>query len=183
MSLNEKDILELQLQRKIDNFIEVVKYCPFSFPAVVLVDPYKNKIPAPTIYWLSCPYLNYEVDKIEDSSSLLSELSSRLNSDKEFKDKMDEAHKLYAEARLKLLDSEKLQKAAEVSDDLLVVLKKSGVGGIRDKMGIKCLHTHLAHYLAGGDNPSGKIIFSKLNWPEECEICRERIDLFESGSS
>jgi len=179
--MNDQKIVELQLDRKINNFLEVAQYCPFDFPAVIKVNPFINNIVAPTIYWLSCPYLNYEVDRLEAESNLISDLGKRLSKDRDFKNLMEKTHSKYAAIRKKLLSSEQLQKAENISEDLYKTLIESGVGGIRDKEGIKCLHTHLADYLINQINPVGEIVFTKIDWPEKCKICKERIDQFESS--
>jgi len=181
--MNEHKIIELQLDRTINNFFKTAKYCPFGFPAVITVNPFVNNIPAPTIYWLSCPYLNYKVDRLEAESDLISDLRNKLQSDQKFKNKMIEAHTKYAKQRQKLLSEEQLNKAKDVSEDLYKTLMNSGVGGIREKEGIKCLHTHLADFLVNKFNPAGEMVFTKINWPDNCQICKERIDEFESSCS
>lgn len=183
MKISEKKIIEIQLERKINNFIKTLKYCPFQYPAVVLVDPFRKNIPAPTIYWLSCPYLNYKVDRLEADTNLIKRLGDKLNDDASFKRAMNSAHEKYAEKRRKLLNDKKLKKAEIISEDLLNTIKFSGVGGIKDKNGIKCLHTHLAHFLAGGDNPVGSFVFSEIKWPQNCKICTERIDKLAGSSN
>lgn len=183
MVISEKKIVELQLKRDINNFLKTEVSCPFGFPAVVLVNPYKNNIPAPTIYWLSCPYLNYKVDRLESESDLPVELQELLDKDPEFKKRMGKAHEKYAKMRKSLLNKEALNKAKSISEDLYKTLLNSGVGGIKNKEGIKCLHTHLAHFLLDKYNPVGKIVFENINWPENCLICQERIDEFASSSS
>lgn len=179
--MDEKKIIELQLDRKIKNFLKTAFYCPFDYPAVITVDPFFDKIAAPTIYWLSCPYLSYQVDRLESETDLITELGKRLKSDLKFKNAMEKAHKKYAVQRQNLLSAEQLAKAKSISIDLYSTLVESGVGGIKDKKGIKCLHTHFADYLVGNNNPVGKIVFSKINWPDNCKICKERIDQFESS--
>lgn len=179
--MNDHKIIELQLDRKINNFLVTAKYCPFGFPAVVTVNPFVNNIAAPTIYWLSCPYLSYEVDRLEADSDLITELGNRFKNDQSFRYLMEEAHQKYAVSRKKLLSDEQLQKAKNISEDLYTTLIESGVGGIKDKDGIKCLHTHLADFLVNQFNPAGKIVFNKIDWPKNCKICKERIDEFESS--
>lgn len=181
--MNEDKIVELQLNRTIINFLKTAKYCPFNYPAVITVHPFINNIPAPTIYWLSCPYLNYQVDRLEADSDLISDLGKKIQIDQKFRKKMDQAHKKYANYRKELLAEKQLNKARAISEDLYKTLVNSGVGGIREKDGIKCLHTHLADFLVHGFNPVGKIVFSRLNWPDKCQICKERIDKFESSCS
>lgn len=181
--MNEHKIIELQLDRKINNFLKTAKYCPFGYPAVIIVNPFANNIPAPTIYWLSCPYLNYEIDRLEAESDLIPELQEKLKSNPKFNMEMTRAHEKYAEQRRSLLSTEQLAEAKSISEDLYKTLINSGVGGIREKEGIKCLHTHLAHFLVDESNPAGKIVFSKINWPNNCQICKERVDQFESRSN
>lgn len=183
MELKDERIIEIQLNRKIDNFVETIYYCPFDYPAVVLVDAFKNNNPAPTIYWLTCPYLTYEVDRLESDTDLIDKLGKKLKEDYSFRKAMNSAHKSYAKKRLESLDNAQLKNAEMISEDLLKTLKFSGVGGIKDKNGIKCLHTHLADYLAGGNNPVGRIVFSKIHWPQNCKICSERIDKVVSSSN
>lgn len=181
--MNEHQIIELQLGRTINNFFETAKYCPFGFPAVITVKPFNNSVPAPTVYWLSCPYLNYQVDRLEAESDLISNLSNKLQFDQKFRKKMNEAHKRYAAKRKELLSKEELNKARDISKDLYKTLINSGVGGIKEKDGIKCLHTHLADFLVNQFNPAGEIVFKRINWPDDCQICKERIDEFESSCS
>jgi len=181
--MDDHKIVEIQLDREINNFIKTAHYCPFGYPAVITVAPFINEIVAPTIYWLSCPYLNYEVDRLEAETDLISELGNKLRSNSEFKMSMEAAHRRYAEKRLHLLSKKELEKARIVSEDLYKMLIESGVGGIREKEGIKCLHTHLADFLVANSNPVGKIVFSRVDWPKNCKICTERIDEFESSSN
>lgn len=181
--MDEVKIVEIQLDRKINNYLKTAKYCPFEFPAVIIVNPFFNEIVAPTIYWLSCPYLIYKIDRLESESDLISEFGQKLKNDSKFRALMEKTHKNYAINRKKFLTKKQLIKAKNISEDLYKTLLYSGVGGIKAKKGIKCLHTHLADYLAGNSNPVGKIVFSKIDWPEKCTICKERIDEFEGSSS
>mgnify|MGYP006272223827 FL=1 len=181
--MNDQKIVELQLDRKINNFFETAECCPFGFPAVVTDDPFVENIAAPTIYWLSCPYLSYEVDRLEADSNLIRDLGQKYQNDHKFRELMKEAHNKYAASRKKMLSAEQLQKARDISEDLYKTLTESGVGGIKDKEGIKCLHTHLADFLVNQFNPVGEIVFNKIDWPENCKICRERIDQYESCCS
>lgn len=181
--MNDKRIVEIQLNRRIDNFFETNKYCPFGYPAVITVNPFFKKVAAPTMYWLTCPYLIYRVDRLESESNLISKLGKKLEKDIEFNNLMNKSHQRYAEKRSNLITKKQLEKAKSISNDLFNTLLNSGVGGIKDKKGIKCLHTHLADYLVGETNPVGEIVFKKIDWPENCNQCRERIDQIESSSN
>ena len=159
-------IISEQIGRKPDNLKDVALRCPFSYPAVLLTSPYEESIVFPTSYWLSCPYLVKKVSIIEDQG-LIQELTNKLKIDKKFKNKLQRAHEDYAKRRVDLLEC-KIEALPEGIRDVIV---NSGVGGIVDKEGIKCLHTHLADYLVNGKNPVGKIVFNKVDWPDKCDIC------------
>ncbi|RCW41165.1 MULTISPECIES: DUF501 domain-containing protein [unclassified Halanaerobium] len=179
----ERELIEWQLGRGIVNLDYVGEYCPWDYPAVLVVKPFveNNNTVSPTIFWLSCPYLVYKVDRLENEG-LIEELTFKLKHNLEFEDKMLSAHRKYAEMRRDKLSDNDLKAAEKISEDLMNTLKKSGIGGIKDKSGIKCLHTHLADYLMGNDNPAAELVWTKITWPKNCSICRERIDDIESGS-
>jgi hypothetical protein len=64
---------------------------------------------------------------------------------------LQRAHDEYARRR----------QAAVVRGDL--VAASGGVGGTR--VGVKCLHAHLANFLAGGDDPVGALVASQVDLP------------------
>jgi len=166
----QREIIKLQLGREPHNLMGIARYCPFNKPAVLITKPYSVEYGVfPTIYWLSCPYLVKEVGKLEDKG-IIRELTKRLHNDSEFKRKMQEAHENYRKQRLDYLNEDSSENINNVSADIVKVLKSSGVGGIRDKQGIKCLHTHLADYLVNGQNPVGKFVWEKLDWPQYCDL-------------
>jgi len=74
---------------------------------------------------------------------------------------------------MNLLNEKMINSIKSKSLDILNVLENSGVGGIMDKGGLKCLHAHLADYLVNGLNPIGEIVYKFLQWPEECHLCEE----------
>ncbi len=170
-SINEEElkVIKKQLEREPDNLSDVAKYCPFRRPAILLTSPFEEGQGVfPTIYWLSCPYLVKEVSKLEDRG-LISDLTLKLKTDESFYQKMKKAHEIYARRRMNLLGQKKVEIIKKISSDIIKVLKYSGVGGIRDKNGIKCLHTHLADYMINGQNPAGEIVSEFVEWPKECD--------------
>lgn len=178
----DKKIIEYQLGREAENLGGIVKYCPYNKPALLLTLPYNDSGGVfPTTYWLSCPYLVKEVSRLEDQG-LISTLTLRLKSDEKFRKELEKAHLAYAEKRRSLLGAKDIKILEENNPGILKVLTLSGVGGIRDKMGIKCLHTHLADFLAGGLNPVGKFVWKELGWPDSCHICDIGVDKNESWS-
>ena len=167
-----KNLIEKQIGRKPEGMKEVSKYCPFGYPAVIKVYPFFNNRVFPTTYWLTCPYLNKNISRLEDLN-WIDKLQEQVNSSDELKKQLEKAHKNYAKQRMNMLDKEIVKKIKNISYDIFFTLKESGVGGIKDKKGIKCLHTHVADYLVNQLNPVGEIIFNKVMWPDKCNICKE----------
>jgi len=124
----------------------------------------------PTIYWLSCPYLVKEVSMLENEG-LIKELSSRVTDNKEFRERLMNTHKRYASKRMQLLSEEERNQIKNKSIGMYEVLVESGVGGIMEKDGVKCLHTHLADFLVSKDNILGERVWELTDWPEDCHIC------------
>ncbi len=164
----DKEIIENQLDRSPDNLKGVEIRCPRGKPMVLKAYPFKNKRAFPTLFWLSCPFYVQKVSKLEDKG-LVGHFTGKMKKDEEFAAQMRKMHRSYARQRFELLSSEQKKEIKEISPDLYRVLKQSGVGGIRDKTGIKCLHVHLADFLARGENPVGKEVYRMLPGAEECK--------------
>ncbi|SDM08385.1 DUF501 domain-containing protein [Halarsenatibacter silvermanii] len=165
-------LVEQQLGRSAKNALAICDRCSSGFPRVVKVHPFFEREVFPTTYWLTCPRLKSRVQKLEDEG-LLDRLTEKEKSDEEFARAVQRAHEEYAQKRRSLMDEKLWKKAAELSRDVIEVLKNSGVGGIRTEKGLKCLHTHLAHYLAGGNNPVGRITAASLEFPTLCRDCSD----------
>ncbi|MFW6308574.1 MAG: DUF501 domain-containing protein [bacterium] len=172
----DKMIIKKQLDKEPENLRAVALRCPQGNPVVLKTSPFSEKNGVfPTIYWLSCPFYGQHVSRLEDQG-LVKNLTKKLQQDPEFALRLKEAHNRYARERFNLLNQEQIAKIKKISLDILVVLKNSGVGGIRDKKGIKCLHTHLADFLVNGQNPVGKKVIKKMpdleDCPfQDCDIC------------
>ncbi len=96
----------------------------------------------PTLYWLVDPALHAAVSSLEGEGGV-----------HRFEEQVDEeeltrAHEEYARRR----------DEAVVRGDL--VAPRGGVAGTR--RGVKCLHAHLANYLAGATDPVGRRVASDL---------------------
>lgn len=175
MVLKESEIYHIikkQIEREPDGLVEVSTRCPFGYPAVIKVHPFFNNRVFPTTYWLTCPYLNKKISKLEDKG-WIEKIQKKINDDENLKEKLNEAHNYYAQIRMSMLSEEEINEIKEISKDIIYTLKYSGVGGIKDKKGIKCLHTHTADYLVNKNNPVGEIVFKKIGWTKKCKICEE----------
>jgi hypothetical protein len=116
-------------------------------PVVIENEPHlRDGTPMPTLYWLIDTDLHEAVSRIEGEGGV---------------------HR-YEE----LVDAEDL---ARVHDDYRrrreaatvrhgAIQARGGVGGTR--VGVKCLHAHLANYLAGHDDPVGQLVAREMTLPE-----------------
>jgi hypothetical protein len=113
-------------------------------PVVIENEPHlRDGTPMPTLYWLVDRELNDAVSRIEGDGGVH---RFELLVDP---DDLQRAHDDYAARR----------RAATVRTDL--VQPVGGVGGTR--VGVKCLHAHLANFLVGAEDPVGAIVASTLD--------------------
>lgn len=158
----EKRIIEQQLGREPENLLGIAQFCPFGHPLVIITHPFsKEKGVFPTTFWLSCPFWVKEISRLEDEG-WVKKLSRKLKNDNDFEEKLFRSHEMYAQKRYELLEKKEIKNIKDISSDILEVIKNSGIAGIRNKQGIKCLHAHVADYLINGINPAGKLIIKKL---------------------
>lgn len=115
-------------------------------PVVIENEPHmRDGTPMPTLYWLVDSELHDAVSRLEGSAGVhrFEELVDPAH--------LQRAHDEYAERR----------RAATVHRDF--VQAQGGVGGTR--IGVKCLHAHLANFLAGADDPVGALVGAELTLP------------------
>jgi hypothetical protein len=118
------------------HFIVVVRR-PSGKPVVIANDPMlRNGTPMPTRYWLVDPEIRAQVGRLEAAGGV-----------REAERSVDpvqtaEAHRRYADERDALIPAEWTGPRPS-----------GGVGGTR--AGVKCLHAHVAWWLAGGEDPVG----------------------------
>lgn len=154
-----------QLGRKPQGKYWIHKTCPWGYPIVLKNHPYEGAI-SPTLYWLSCPYLVKFVSGLE-AEGMVGEYNQRIIEDPEFKRKMENAHKSYSKERSELIEPDIV-----LDDKVLSKLRTSGVGGSESWDGAKCLHMHLGHFLANGENPIGEEVWEMVT-PWKAEDCPE----------
>ncbi len=100
----------------------------------------------PTLYWLVDRELHEAVSRLEGSGGV-----------HRFEELVDSR-----ELQRTHDDYERRRKAATVQKDKTPA--SGGVGGTR--IGVKCLHAHLANYLAGFDDPVGALVALEVGVPE-----------------
>lgn len=122
-------------------------------PVVIENEPHmRDGTPMPTLLWLLDPDIHEAVSRLEGDGGV-----------HRFEEVVDpvalrDAHDDYALRR---------QRATVRRDG---PQPTGGVGGTR--VGIKCLHAHLANFLAGFSDPVGEIVAASIDLPEleRCEV-------------
>lgn len=111
--------------------------------------------PFPTLYWLTCPILNKRVSGLESAGSMTT-VNEWLDRDASLKDRLLRAITRYRARR---------------SEHAAIEESGGPAGGGPDR--VKCLHAHVAHELAGGDNPIGSMTLAATGWPDCVAPCVE----------
>ncbi|HKY15906.1 MAG TPA: DUF501 domain-containing protein [Microthrixaceae bacterium] len=118
-------------------------------PTVIRNEPFLDDgTPMPTRYWLIDPALSRRIGTLESDGGVRraeAEVDPR---------ELAAAHSAYATER----------------DAAIPVTRRGprpsgGVGGTA--RGVKCLHTHYAYFLAGGDDPVGRWVHEQLAGPSD----------------
>jgi hypothetical protein len=124
------------------NFLVVVRR-PDGQPVVIANDPYlRDGEPMPTRYWLVDP----EIGRLESHGGVRdAEQAVEVEA-------LRQAHARYAAER-----------DALIPVDWPGPRPHGGVGGTRN--GVKCLHAHVAWWLAGGDDPVGRWVTQQVDIP------------------
>lgn len=106
----------------------------------------------PSMYWVMCPLVRSRISMIEATDGM-SRMERRIAEDPAKTAALAAAHAAHREDFL-----------ARGGDPNL----GAGVGGGNGR-GIKCLHTHYAHYLATGENIVGELVAQMIANQPECQ--------------
>ncbi|MBE3584300.1 MAG: DUF501 domain-containing protein [Limnochordaceae bacterium] len=167
-----------QLGRPVQSVLGVVLRCRWGRPMVIASPPLSvrtrrrpNRLrpdwePFPNLLWLSCPYLAAAVSRLE-SEGWIRRWRREVETDPAFAAELSAAHQEYARWRWWAVEQvqrqdEEVRRCLAAHPEAEQVLRETGVGGSRDWQAVKCLHAHLAHYLAGGCNPVGRRVAGLL---------------------
>ena len=154
---DDKFVVTAQLGRPPRGKWRVAVHCSFGYPSVILTEPLlDDDSPFPTLYWLTCPCLIESVGRIEGDGGA-AHWAGRLASDEGLASCAMEADAEYRKRRGAETESE---------DPCATV----GVAGQRDPLATKCLHAHVAAYLAGTGDPVGAGVLEQV--AAECDDVR-----------
>eukprot|EP00873_Tetraselmis_striata_P016511 jgi/Tetstr1/436775/TSEL_025555.t1 len=122
--------------------------------------------PWPNLYWLVCPRLSQRVGRLEHLG-WVQQLQQQVASEPQgaLASGLAAAHAAYGQTRWAALSEEDRCYVEEAG--YAPKLRDMGVAGLEYPNQVKCLHTHLAHFLAGGDNPVGRWVVGMLERGED----------------
>jgi hypothetical protein len=142
------ELIGAQLGRPARGRPAVVHRCGHGLPTVVRVDPrLEDGTPFPTVFWLSCPLARSAVGRLEAAHRMV-DLNRRLAEDAGLAGAQSDAARRYVAFRDRLGAPEPPLPGAPTA------------GGLPDR--VKCLHVHVAHHLATGDNAVGALALDEL---------------------
>ena len=145
MDPDDLAVVERLLGRRPQGAFEIVLRDSAGMPAVLRNAPILDDgRPMPTRYWLVDETLRRLVGRLESVGGV-----QRAEADVDSA-ALERAHLAYAEERDQAIDA-----------DHRGPRPFGGVGGTR--VGVKCLHAHLAYVLVGGDDPVGRWVESHLD--------------------
>jgi exopolyphosphatase / guanosine-5'-triphosphate,3'-diphosphate pyrophosphatase len=154
-----------QLGREPTTAFSVVARCAEGHPLVIRNAPVAaDGAPFPTTYWLTCPAAVRAVSRLE-SEGAIAGLNGRYETDEVFRAAVDAAH---------------AQAAQDRASELPEARDWGGVGGTR--RGLKCLHAHYAHHLAGGDDAVGRWVAERIE-PVHDAPRRRRVAAIDQGTN
>ncbi len=161
---DDRAVVARLLGRPPQGRFEVVVRNPTGEPVVLRNEPFLDDgTPMPTRYWLVDPELVRKVARIESNGGV------RRAEALVPPDALAATHAAYAAER-----------DAGIPPGHTGPRPSGGVGGTR--VGVKCLHAHYAYFLAGGDDPVGRLVDEWLGASEDREDREDREDL-ESGAA
>ena len=167
MNIEDENIISFQLKSKITNLHSVVKKCKYGYPVTIQSLPYKiqngEKLPFPTTFWLTCPYLRRKIGTLESNGYI--DKAKEMLKDKNTLNEFIKAREITIQTRLSMVDK---------NFKYYKYLSELGIGGSKDDLKIKCLHLHVANYFKTQVNPIGKWILENLENTEcsDCECCK-----------
>ncbi len=137
----------------------MVARCVFGAPTVIATAPVVDGAPFPTLYYLTCPYLTERISAVESAGGC-ERWRALIAEEPALEVRLKDADAAYRAARLE--EGGGVDPAAGV-----------GIAGEREVVRVKCLHAHVAAFLAGIADPIGESLVAQIG--SECcdERCKE----------
>ena len=160
--MDDRTLVERQLDRPPRAFRRVAARCPAGAPAVTEQHPYDDAgEPFPTTYYLTCPFLVAAVARLEAAGGV-ERWSGEVERDPALAADLERATAEQRRLRRELA-------AGEIGRDGGSSLAL-GIGGSANPRRLKCLHAHVAYALAKPGYALGERILAELDprWPAQC---------------
>ncbi len=171
VSKQDHQVIINQLGREPRGVLGIACRCAFGHPSVIVNRPINTEVEAitvfPTVFWLTCSHLKRLVSQLE-SNGMIGEIEAKIEEDPDFAAAVKESHIAHANLRQNLVPDEVKQVLAKNYPKEYQVLTETGVGGIRSRHGVKCLHAHLADFLVTDNNIIGKLVYDSLQENINC---------------
>ncbi len=143
-SAEDHEKVEALLGRRPEGEFDVVVRDAHGDPVVIRNAPVlRNGRPMPTRYWLVGEVLRRRVGQLEAAGGV-----RQADADVD-PGELEAAHSRY-----------RAERDAAIPSDHVGPVPSGGVGDTR--RGVKCLHAHYAHHLAGGNDPVGRWVSAQL---------------------
>ena len=158
-SANIKDILYQQIGRQPRGKVEVAVSCSKQLPMVIVSEFLVDGQPFPTVFWLTCPLLVSLVHQLEGNGEA-KRISRLISQNIDLSDELYLAWKNQVRQRQRNLNPSQITKYQKAV--------YAGIDGSQDRYYIKCLHAHLADFLATNKNPVGKMVWQLVSESFSC---------------
>lgn len=133
--------------------VAVVVRCLDGQPSVVKMPLIRDGTPFPTLYWLTDPILAPRITALEYQGGV-DRAQNLLRDNDDVRAIFLEQHVRYRNARWATATD--LEQRLAISKGYNKKLSEVGIGGVADYLSVKCLHLHVAHFLAAQDNVIGR---------------------------
>ncbi len=175
LNTGDRETVERQLGRPLRGKVGVAARCPYGVVEVIATSPLLDGgTPFPTLFWLTCPLLQRAVSRLE-TRGFREVLRRKIADVQGFAEALRQGERDYAADRDRwAAETGEGAKVAEYFGD------RKGVGGTVAG-GIKCLHAHLAHFLAGGKNPVGAEVAEVLGGLQERDCDGDCLPFLREG--
>ena len=154
ISKDDLEFIKEQLGRDPRGVVEIVVVSRNKKPLVIKTNPVIDDEVFPTLYYLVNKPLIEKVSRLE-SQGYLTKMQEKVDNDNDFKEELLTAQNKYIDERNSLVENKKFSENQKTA-------LGTGIGGVKDLSRIKCLHSHLAYYLATGDGPVGEQVYNKV---------------------
>lgn len=158
--------------------LTVAHRCCWGFPQVILCRPFKGGKPFPTLFWLTCPWLNKQLGVLESLGGVSCLEEELRHKPKSWRNYMA----FYARIRRSLCSKGERLYYAKVYPRLWKSVATGGVGGIQSLTPtVKCLHLQTGTWLGMGHHPAAGWLRRKigdLNCPNQ--ICKSLLQKSEN---